>query len=160
MRNSSVAWTNEECERGRITVAYCPARICLGNDGLQRRMYLDHIAPPGPHVAPVFQRPGPEVLNETIPVIFIGRNRDDFWVVRDAKARFGGLFWRKQAALNFAKVNASPGGHAVVFPQARFELDLKNHGNPLIGGVGIVRRLLMRRIRRLTAVLGRELRLH
>lgn len=70
---------------------------------------------PGPYVAPVFQRPGPDVLSETIPVIFIGRNRDGFWVVRDAEARFGGLFWRKQAALDFAKTNASPGGYAVCF---------------------------------------------
>ena len=88
--------------------------------------------------------------------VFIGCNRDGFWVVRDAQARFGGLFWRKQAALDFAKSNASPGGYAMVFPRARFELDLENHGNPLIGGIGTFKRLLMRQIRRLTAVLGRE----
>ncbi|MBU6461664.1 MAG: hypothetical protein KGK01_02950 [Bradyrhizobium sp.] len=82
------------------------------------------------------------MLSETIPVIFIGRNHDGFWVVRDAEAKFGGLFWRKQAALDFAKANASPGRYAAVFLQARFELDLKNHGNPLIGGVGTVRHLL------------------
>ncbi|MDE2329742.1 MAG: hypothetical protein KGK16_03010 [Bradyrhizobium sp.] len=111
---------------------------------------------PGQHVVPVFQRPGPEVLSETIPVIFIGRNRDGSWVVRDAEARFGGVFWRKKAALDFAKANAWPGGYAVVFPQARFELDLENHGNPLIGSIGTVKRLLMRRLRRLTAILGRK----
>jgi hypothetical protein len=92
-----------------------------------------------------FQRPGPDVLSETIPVVFIGRNRDGFWVVRDAEARFGGLFWRKQAALDFAKTNASTGGYAAVFPQLRFELDMENHGNPLIGIIMTARRLLARR---------------
>jgi hypothetical protein len=160
MRNSSAAWTNEECGRGRIT-----SRIARLGSALGTMAYNDErtsITPqplPGQHVAPAFQRPGPEVLNETIAVTFIGRNRDGFWVVRDVEAEFGGLFWRKQAALDFAKTNASPGGYAAVFPQDRFELDLENQGNPLIGGIGTVRRLLMRRIRRLTAVLGRELRL-
>lgn len=44
----------------------------------------------------------------------------------------------------------------MAFPQARFELDLENHGNPLIGGIWTFRRLLMRQIQRLAAVLGRE----
>ena len=98
-----------------------------------------------------FQRPGPEVLSETIPVVFIGRNRDGFWVARDADARFGGLFWRKHAALEFAKTSAAPGGCAIVFPQARFELDMENHGNPLIGVMMTARRLLARRAQRLIA---------
>jgi hypothetical protein len=160
MRNSSAAWTNEECGRGRITSRIARLGSALGtmacND--ECTSITSHRLP-GPHVAPVFQRPGPEVLSETIPVTFIGRNRDGFWVVRDVEAEFGGLFWRKQAALDFAKTNASPGGYAAVFPQDRFELDLENQGNPLIGGIGTVRRLLMRRIRQLTAVLGRKLRL-
>jgi len=119
-------------------VAY-PARL---GSAMSTTAYNDELTSitsqrlPGPYAAPVFQRPGPEVLSETIPVIFIGRNGDGFWVVRDAEARFGGLFWREQAALDFAKTNALPGGYAVVFPQARFELDLKNHGNRLIAAWG------------------------
>jgi hypothetical protein len=107
----------------------------------------------GSVMAAPFQRPGPEVLSETIPVVFVGRNRDGFWVVRDAEARFGGLFWRQQAALDFAKAGASPGGYATVFPQARFELDMENHGNSLIGGIGAVKRLLTRRARQLIAAI-------
>jgi hypothetical protein len=107
----------------------------------------------GSVTAAAFQRPGPEVLSETIPVVFVGRNRDGFWVVRDAEARFGGLFWRQQAALDFAKASASPGGYATVFPQARFELDMENHGNSLIGGIGAARRLLTRRAQRLIAAI-------
>lgn len=98
-----------------------------------------------------FQRPGPDVLSETIPVVFIGRNRDGFWVARDAEARFGGLFWRKQAAVDFAKTSTAPGGCAIVFPQARFELDTQNHGNPLLTYLATARRLLARRAQRLIA---------
>jgi hypothetical protein len=106
----------------------------------------------GSMMAASFQRPGPDVVNETIPVVFIGRNRDGFWVARDAEARFGGLFWRKQAALDFAKTNAASGGYAAVFPLARFELDMENQGNPLAGSLGIARRLLVRQAQRLGAL--------
>ena len=98
--------------------------------------------------APPFVRPGPEVLNETIPVFFIGRNRDGCWVARDGNGRFGGLFWRKQAALRFAQRSAWPARCATVFPQARFELDIENAGNPLVGCIGAARRLLARRLQR------------
>jgi len=118
--------------------------------------------PSGPHASGVqpkfehsvtsFTRPGPDVLSEAIPVVFIGRNRDGFWVARDAEGRFGGLFWRKGSALRFAKANAGPAGCAVVFPQDRFELDLENHGDPLVACLETARRLLTRQARRLMAV--------
>jgi hypothetical protein len=103
------------------------------------------------HAVPSFQRPGPDVLSEAIPVVFIGRNRDGFWVARDADGKFGGLFWRKGSALHFAKTNAGPAGCAALFPQARFELDLENGGNPLVSCLGTAKRLLMRQARRLVA---------
>jgi hypothetical protein len=98
-----------------------------------------------------FQRPEPDVLNKAIPVVFIGRNREGFWVVRDAEAKFGGLFWRKRAALDFAKTHGVSGGCAIVFPQARFELDMENQGNPLIGVLMTARRLTRRSARKLLA---------
>lgn len=108
-------------------------------------------------MAVAFERPGPDVLSETIPVVFVGRNRDGFWVVRDAEAGFGGLFWRKQAALDFAKTNAASGGYAAVFPSARFELDIENQGNPLAGSLGIARRLLVCHAQRLGALARKRL---
>jgi hypothetical protein len=111
------------------------------------------VPPKREHAVTPFQRPGPEVLNRTIPVVFIGRNRNGVWVARDADGKFGGLFWRKGAALRFAKINAGPAGCASVFPQARFELDLENSGNPFLGRLGIVQRLLVRPARRLTATI-------
>ena len=105
------------------------------------------------HAVTSFQRPGPEVLNRTIPAVFIGRNRNGVWVARDADGKFGGLFWRKGAAVRFAKANAGPAGCAAVFPQARFELDLDNSGNPFLARLGIVKRVLGRPARRLTAMI-------
>ncbi|MEO6840830.1 MAG: hypothetical protein ABI192_08695 [Bradyrhizobium sp.] len=105
------------------------------------------------HAATSFQRPGPDVLSRAIAVVFIGRNRDGVWVARDADGKFGGLFWRKSAALRFARVNAAPAGCAAVFPQARFELDLGNSGNPFPGHLGAVKRWLMRPTLRLTAMI-------
>jgi hypothetical protein len=98
-----------------------------------------------------FARPGPDVLNRTIPVVFIGRNRAGLWVARDADGKFGGLFWRKGSALHFAKTNAGPAGCAALFPRARFELDLENHGNPLVAGLAAAKLFLGRRLHRLLA---------
>jgi hypothetical protein len=103
-----------------------------------------------------FRRPGPDVLNEAIPVVFIGRNRDGFWVARDADGKFGGLFWRKQSALRFAKTVAST-GCATVFPQARFELDIEHAGSPLIAHAGSARRFLTRHMRQLIYTIRKTL---
>ena len=82
-------------------------------------------------------------------MVFIGRNRDGFWVARDADGKFGGLFWRKGSAQHFAKTNAGPAGCAALFPQDRFELDLENHGNPLLAGLAAAKLFLGRQLRRL-----------
>jgi hypothetical protein len=95
-----------------------------------------------------FQRPGPDVLNEAIPAVFIGRNRDGFWVARDADGKFGGLFWREQSALRFAKRTAASTGCAIVFPQARFELDIENAGSPIIAWAGSAGRFLTQKMHR------------
>jgi hypothetical protein len=98
-----------------------------------------------------FARPGPDVLSRSIPVVFIGRNRAGLWVARDADGKFGGLFWRKGSALHFAKTNAGPAGCAALFPRARFELDLENHGNPLVAGLAAAKLFLSRQLHRLQA---------
>jgi len=135
--------------------------ICQGIEKLGAMTYSENLVSAAP-LAPAavaafepaaasFQRPGPDVLSESIPVVFIGRNREGFWVARDAEARFGGLFWRQQAALDFAKANAGPAGCAIVIPQARFELDTQNHGNPLLTHLAAARRLFAPQAQRLIA---------
>ena len=39
-----------------------------------------------------FQPLDPNIINETIPAFFIGRNMEGFWVARDAKGKIGGIF--------------------------------------------------------------------
>ena len=112
------------------------------------------------HAVTSFARPGPDVLSRSIPVVFIGRNRDGFWVARDADGKFGGLFWRKGSALHFAKTNAGPAGCAALFPRDRFELDLENHGNPLVAGLGAAKLFLGRHLRRLLVAVRMSTRSH
>ncbi len=102
-----------------------------------------------------FLRPGPEVVNESILVFFIGRNRNGLWVARDARGKRGGIFWCKQSALRFANRNAGPTGCALVFPQARFELDIENAGNPVVAHLGPLMRLVMRPRQRTAAFIGK-----
>jgi len=82
----------------------------------------------------------PDVLSESIPAFFIGRNRAGLWVAREAKGRAGGLFLLRSSALAFARARSS--GCALIFPTERFELDLPNQGNPYSRQLGSLMRLL------------------
>lgn len=82
-----------------------------------------------------------DILSETIPAFFIGRNKDGFWVARDAKGRIGGLFLRKVSAVSFARAQAGDAGCATIFPTDRFELDLENSGNPIVPYLATLMRL-------------------
>jgi hypothetical protein len=86
-------------------------------------------------------RPGPQDLSETIPVFFIGRNTHGHLVARGADGKSGGLFWRKQAAIRFARRSVWPARCATIFPADNIELDLENQGNPLLAQID-VRRVL------------------
>ena len=83
-----------------------------------------------------FQPLDPDIVNEAIPAFFIGRNKEGFWVARDAKGRIGGIFLLENSALSFARRNSRPAGCATIFPSERFELDLENKGNPLAAQLG------------------------
>lgn len=88
-----------------------------------------------------FLRPRPEELSEAIPVFFIGRNARGHWVARGADGKYGGLFWRKQAAIRFAERSARPARCATIFPTRNIELDLENQGNPLLAHIDVTRML-------------------
>jgi hypothetical protein len=78
-----------------------------------------------------FEPLDPGVISASIPTFFVGRDRDGFWLARDAKGERGGIFLLKSSALAFARRAARPLGCATIFPSERFELDVENHGNPL-----------------------------
>jgi hypothetical protein len=96
----------------------------------------------------------PDFVSEAIPAFFIGRNREGFWVARDAKGRNGGIFLLKSSALAFARKNSEPVGCATIFPSAPFELDLENQGNPLAKHFGPLMRVAARIRRRMAHLIG------
>jgi hypothetical protein len=93
--------------------------------------------------AAIPERPGPSVLNEVIPLFFIGRNKDGFWVARDADGMVGGIFLRRRSALRFAKNSSQPAGCATMLVPERFELDVENRGNSLAVRLGPARRMAL-----------------
>lgn len=97
-----------------------------------------------PTVTAPFQPLDPGIVNETIPAFFIGRNMEGFWVARDAKGQIGGIFLLENSAVSFARRNSRPAGCATIFPSERFELDLKNNGNPFVKHLGSLMRLAAR----------------
>jgi hypothetical protein len=108
-----------------------------------------------PTVIAQFQPLDPGIVNEAMPAFFIGRNKEGFWVARDAKGRIGGIFLLENSALSFAKRNSRPAGCATIFPSERFELDLENHGNPLVAHIGPLIHFAMRHRQRVARFIGK-----
>jgi hypothetical protein len=77
-------------------------------------------------------RPDAGVLSKSIPLFFIGRNRNGLWIVREAEGRTGGVFLLKQSALHFAQRKSAPVGCATMFLAEPIELYTENLGNPLV----------------------------
>lgn len=76
-------------------------------------------------------RPDGGVLSKSIPLFFIGRNRNGLWVAREGEGRVGGMFLRKQSALHFAQRKGAPLGCATMLLAEPIELETENLGNPL-----------------------------
>jgi hypothetical protein len=101
-----------------------------------------------------FQPLDTNVVSEAIPAFFIGRNKQGFWIARDVKGRFGGIFLRERSALSFARRHSRPAGCATIFPSGPIELDLENNGNPLVPYLGSSMQLAMRGRRRMAGLIG------
>jgi hypothetical protein len=106
-------------------------------------------------VASPFQPLDPDVFNAAIPAFFIGRNSDGFSIARDVNGQIGGIFLFESSALSFARKHSEPKGCATIFPAERFELDLENDGNPLIGQLGSLLRWAERSRQRMAALTGK-----
>jgi len=104
-----------------------------------------------------FQPLDPGVVSDTIPAFFIGRNKEGFWVARDAKGRIGGLFLLEASALSFARNQSRPEGCATIYPSERIELDLENNGNSLLPKLIWLKRLAMRGRLRMAALINNVL---
>jgi hypothetical protein len=83
----------------------------------------------------------PDIVNETIPAFFIGRNKAGLWIAREAMGRTGGVFLFRASALAFAQARSGSPGCATIFPSQRFELDLDNEGNRFAGPLAHLKRI-------------------
>jgi hypothetical protein len=81
-----------------------------------------------PAAADFPRRPDASIINESIPLFYIGQNRKGRWVVREAEGRSGGLFLIKQWAVRFARRQSEPSGCAIMFLAEPIELDIDSHG--------------------------------
>ncbi len=111
----------------RLTSPYLPRREVPGRSTAATERESERSGIPPTESATViaqFQPLDPAVVNEAIPAFFIGRNKQGFWVARDAKGRIGGIFLLENSALSFAKRNSRPAGCATIFPSERIELEL------------------------------------
>ncbi len=78
------------------------------------------------------QRPDPSIVSRAIPLVYVGRNHDGFWVALDADTKIGGLFLLKAGALRFGHRRRN-GILSATMEMAELELPGKNRGNPLVG---------------------------
>jgi hypothetical protein len=90
------------------------------------------------------ERPDSTLLNETIPLFYIGQNRKGRWVVREAGGRCGGLFLFRRSAVRFAREESEASGCALMFINKPLELDIANRGSdfaePLTEAIDAVKR--------------------
>lgn len=98
-----------------------PGGICLAYAGAERPPAAGQMSGFRPAMLP--RRPDAAIINEAIPLFYIGRNRNGLWVARDAEARIGGIFLTRRSALRFAKESSEPGGCATMFVAGPLELD-------------------------------------
>jgi hypothetical protein len=77
-------------------------------------------------------RPDSSVISDSIPLFFVGQNRDGLWVAREANGRMGGLFLLRRSALRFARKNSHPAGCATMLLTEPLELDLAHQGSRFV----------------------------
>jgi hypothetical protein len=128
---------------------FAAARASAGNDGRQIGAVQETVRDAGASAPPSSvvkfpSRPDLTFLSETIPLFYIGRNGDGFWVAREAEGRAGGVFFFKASAIRFARNKSAPAGCALMFVDAPLELDRDNDGSQIaeifIAAIGIARR--------------------
>ena len=102
------------------------------------------------------RRPDPSIVNSAIPLVYVGRNRDGFWVALDADTRIGGLFLSRSGALRFRRRRRN-GVLSATMELAELELPGKNRGNPLVGYLAAAKHAAGRLFSKLAGPFGKPL---
>jgi hypothetical protein len=100
------------------------------------------------------QRPDPSILSESIPLFFISRDNDGFWIACEADFRIGGIFLSRRSALRFAQRRSEPTGCATMILEETHNLDIENRGNRFVAQLRPAKRLMRRLASKLAAVVG------
>jgi hypothetical protein len=90
------------------------------------------------------QRPGADILSPSIPLFFIGRNKDGFWFALEEGSSRCGLFMTKWSALRFARSSVEPSGWATMFVSQALKLDPEVPGKTFVSLAVRGMRLLQR----------------
>ncbi len=107
-----------------------------------------------PETMPWPKRPSPSVLSKSIPLFFIGRDNDGFWIACEAEHRIGGVFLSQRSALRFAQRCSEPTPCATMILEETHQLDIENRGNRLVGHIRPAKRLVRRLASKLAALVG------
>ena len=103
---------------------------------------------------PLPTRPDDTVLSDAIPLFFIGRNQNGFWVAREAAGRCGGLFISRRSAVRFARKNRLVGAGATMIVENPIELELPNQGSRLAALIAVLTEAVNRRAPRVANLIG------
>jgi hypothetical protein len=74
----------------------------------------------------------PGILNEATPALLVVRNQEGFWVARNAKGEFRGMFLLEQSAVSFARRHSRPVERTMASPSRPVQLDLKSNNSLLV----------------------------
>jgi len=94
---------------------------------LRQRRQPDPVGPAG-----FPDRPNSRILSDAIPLYFIARNKNGFWVVREAAGQCCGVFLFRRSALAFARKCSAPAGCATMLLTERFEPGADSKGNAVV----------------------------
>jgi hypothetical protein len=100
------------------------------------------------------QRPDRSVLSESIPLFFISRDSDGFWIACEADHRVGGIFLSQRSALRFAQHCSEPTRCATMILEEPHNLAIENRGNRFVAQLRRAKRLATRLASKLAALFG------
>jgi hypothetical protein len=105
-------------------------------------------------------RPPANILSKSIPLFFISRDKDGFWIACEADFRIGGIFLFQRSALRFAERYYAPTPCATMTLSERHELDIENRGNRFVAQLRPALRVLKGFASKLGALAARASRAH
>jgi len=100
------------------------------------------IAPANGATATWPERPDESVLSNSIPLFFISRDADGFWLACEADFRIGGVFLFRRSAERFAKRWSGPARCATMVLDEPHALGIENRGNCLVERIRPTKKLL------------------